>query len=127
MFLTVPLKKWCLIHTSGNEKVALDFVLMLQNVGSKMKFDISLPIAKKILTDRIDDYVLALDESFNEDPDLIMCIVPNNRADRYAAIKTRCCVDNAVPSQVVLAKTITPKTSGSGTNQLASVALKVIN
>jgi aubergine-like protein len=31
----------------------------------------------------------------SKDPVLIMCVVTNNRLDRYAAIKKKCCVDRA--------------------------------
>lgn len=127
MFTAVPLSKWCLIYTQDSDKVVMEFVSMLQDVGRKMNYVISSPIAKKILNDRTESFLAALDQSFSDEPDLVMCIVPNNRADRYAAIKTRCCVDRAVSSQVVLSKTITPKLGGSGGNQLASVALKVIH
>lgn len=52
----------------------------------------------------------ALDEVISHmSPQLIMCIVPNNRSDRYAAIKKKCCVDRAVPTQVVLAKNLNSK------------------
>ena len=36
----------------------------------------------------------------------LLCVVPKNKKDRYDAIKKRCCIDNPVPSQVVLQKTI---------------------
>jgi aubergine-like protein len=78
----------------------------------------------KISDDRTDSYLRALDEFLNMDPRLIMCIVPNNRADRYSAIKKRTCVDRSVPTQVILTKTITPKQGGGGA--LMSVATKVV-
>ena len=37
---------------------------------------------------------------------MVVCVVPTNRKDRYDAIKKFCCVDHAVPSQVVVTKTI---------------------
>ncbi len=60
----------------------------------------------------------------NLDPRLVMFIFPNNRGERYAAIKKRTCVDRAVATQVVLAKTITPKPGGGG-GGLMSVATKI--
>ena len=88
MFKAVPLTKWCLIYTQDNEKVAMDFVLMLQEVGRKMNYVISPPIIKKITSERIESFLAALDQSFGDDPDLVMCVVPNSRVDRYAAIVT---------------------------------------
>jgi len=46
--------------------------------------------------DRAATYVEALEQVIsNKDPRLIMCVVTNNRLDRYASIKKKCCVDRA--------------------------------
>lgn len=52
------------------------------------------------------------------DPALIMIILNNGSADRYAAIKKKTCVDHHTPTQVILAKTFRNK-------GLMSVATKV--
>lgn len=36
----------------------------------------------------------------NSDLQLIVIIMPNQREDRYNAIKRICCVENGIPSQV---------------------------
>ena len=74
--------------------------------------------------DRQDTYLRAIGEGMNKDPQLIMLVLPNNRVDRYSAIKKRCCVDRPIPTQVMLTKTITPKQGGGG--GLMSVASKVV-
>lgn len=125
MFSAVPLKKWCLIFSSAYKKVTVEFVDMLQTVGRKMNYDITLPITNEISTNSIDNLVLALYDSLNEKPDLIMCVLPSFQANQYSNIKTRC-ADNAIPSKVVLAKFITPRTNGPNAF-LATFALKVIN
>lgn len=48
-----------------------------------------------------------------------MCIVPNNRKDRYDAIKKLCCVEKPVPSQVVVGRTLSKK------QMLMSVCTKI--
>ena len=50
-----------------------------------------------------------------------MTLVPQQKSDRYAAIKKLCCVENPVPSQVICVKTI------SNEKRLQAVAQKVIN
>jgi hypothetical protein len=46
--------------------------------------------------DRSSTYVEALEQVISgRDPQLIMCVVTNNRSDRYASIKKKCCVDRA--------------------------------
>lgn len=49
----------------------------------------------------------------------VVCIVPNNRKDRYDAIKKLCCVERPVPSQVVVSRTLSKK------NMLMSVCTKI--
>ena len=46
-------------------------------------------------------------------------ILPTNRKDRYDSIKKLCCVDQPVPSQCIVARTISKK------QNLMSVATKV--
>lgn len=50
-----------------------------------------------------------------------MIVVTNDRADRYAAIKKKLCIDRAIPSQVIKLRTIDPK----NVQGLMSVATKV--
>jgi aubergine-like protein len=58
----------------------------------------------------------------NQTPDvqIILCVLPSNRKDRYDAIKKYCCIDNPVPSQVVLSRTLSKKQG------MMSVATKVL-
>uniref|UniRef100_A0A182RCZ1 Aubergine n=1 Tax=Anopheles funestus TaxID=62324 RepID=A0A182RCZ1_ANOFN len=69
-------------------------------------------------------YNQMLAKLFNEDLQLVMCVVPNDRADRYASIKKVCCVQRAIPCQVMKSRTITPKNGNVRT--LMSVATKVV-
>lgn len=76
-----------------------------------------------IPNDRIESYSKSLDEFLNLDPQLVFCVVPNNRADRYSAIKKKCCIGRSVATQVILTKTINPRPGKSA--NLMSVATKV--
>jgi aubergine-like protein len=125
MFVDVDLSRWCIIYPIRNERETEDFIKCLKNVGRGLQYRIDEPLKRTISDDRSDSYLKALDELINKDPRLIMCVVPNNRADRYSVIKKRTCVDRAVPTQVVLTKTITPK-QGAGMGGVMSVATKVV-
>merc|ERR1712050_250976 len=70
--------------------------------------------------DRTDTFVRALQGAVNQNTQMVMVMVPNNRKDRYDAIKKFCCVDFPVPSQVVVARTVL-KAKG-----LMSVATKIM-
>lgn len=86
-----------------------------------MTYTMGDPKMIKLSDDRKEAYVYALEEISGKDPKMIMCVVPNNAADRYAAIKRKTCVERAIPTQVIVAKTLQPKKGG-----LMSIATKVM-
>lgn len=53
-----------------------------------------------------------------------MVIVLNSSSDKYSLIKKKCCVERAIPTQVMVMKTITPK-PGKDINSLMTVGTKV--
>lgn len=60
--------------------------------------------------DRSNTYSEAIERIMSSsNPDLVFCVVSNNRADRYCAIKKKCIIDRPVPSQVFLAKNLNSK------------------
>lgn len=122
MFKSIPLKRWAIVYPKRNEQESEEFVRCLIDVGRGMQYEMSNPKRVLLDDDRTDTYVKKLQELINIDPTLIMCIVTNNKADRYAAIKRLCCISHAIPTQVVLTKTITPKKPGG----VMSIASKVV-
>jgi hypothetical protein len=54
----------------------------------------------QLANDRPETYLNALPENIHKTTDLVLCILPNNRKDRYDALKKYMCLDNPVPSQV---------------------------
>ena len=50
--------------------------------------------------DRPETYLSALPDKIQQNTDLVLCVLPNNRKDRYDALKKYMCLDNPVPSQV---------------------------
>lgn len=121
--MRIELKRWHLICTSRNSRESNDFVKLLQQAGEGMGLLLANPRVMQLDDDRAQSYITMLETCAAQDPQLIMCVVPNNRSDRYSAIKKKCCVERAIPSQVMLAKTITPK--GGNSRGLLSVATKV--
>lgn len=72
--------------------------------------------------DRQHTYSDAINACLNQDPQLLMVVVPNNNADRYSNIKKKCCVERPVATQVMCNKTMTPRNPRG----LMSVATKVV-
>lgn len=60
----------------------------MMDVANGMKYEIKSPKMIPLTSDRASDYVASIKEVIQKDPKLIMVVLPNNSADRYAAIKT---------------------------------------
>jgi hypothetical protein len=60
----------------------------------------SSKIRMQLPNDRPETYLSALPEKIQKNTDLVLCVLPNNRKDRYDALKKYMCLDNPVPSQV---------------------------
>ncbi|KAG8223661.1 hypothetical protein J437_LFUL001768 [Ladona fulva] len=111
---------WVVICPSKLERETEAWVDSVRKAANGMRFRIAAPKILKMQDDHVGSYVACLDQLLSQsNPSLVMAVVPNNRADRYNAIKKKCCVDRAVPTQVVTQRSITnPK-------GLMSIATKV--
>lgn len=109
------LDHWFVISTERDERSARNFV---QSVKRSVRFQISEPQYVTIRRDQKEELIREIESITRKDPQLIMIIAPNNQADRYQAIKKKCCIDRAIPTQVVVAKTI-------NRNNVMSIATKV--
>lgn len=123
LYTTIPLTNWNVVTPRRSSRETTSFIRTLQDAVRNMGLSISEPRMHEINSDRVDDILNALEDASRYDPQLILVVVPNNNASRYDAIKKKCCVDRAIPTQVVVQKTITPK--GGNPRSLMSVATKV--
>ncbi|XP_005096149.1 piwi-like protein 1 [Aplysia californica] len=115
----VPMTNWLVIYPSRCGQVAGELSDCLIRVGKGMGMQIMQPCGVEITSDRNESYLQAIRQNLNPQVQMIVTVVPNNKKDRYDAIKKSCCIDNPVPSQVVLQKTLS-KQQG-----LMSVATKI--
>ncbi|KAH3883086.1 hypothetical protein DPMN_007036 [Dreissena polymorpha] len=121
----VDLQNWVVIFYQRNEpqlrneQQAKDFCGQLKNVGRPMGMNIADPIVVMLRNDRNEYYLTAIRQNLAPQTQMVMCIVPSNKPDRYNAIKKLCCVEHPVPSQVILSRTLSKK------DMMKSVATKV--
>ncbi|XP_047364611.1 piwi-like protein Siwi [Vespa velutina] len=102
-----PLKNWILIYTSNLKRECEDFLKNLIKVANGMGFNIERPRMFSIADDRTSTYSDALEGLLSKSiPQIVLCVVTNNRSERYSTIKKKCCVDRPVPSQVVIRKNL---------------------
>ncbi|XP_037936960.1 protein piwi-like [Teleopsis dalmanni] len=120
--LTSPsrgLERWVFVYIGRQTRDMRNFTEALLRAANGLKFQISRPREMTINDDRTYSYISALEEAARGDPQLIMCLVPNNNAERYITLKKKCCLDRAIPMQIITQKT------ASNQRGLMSVATKV--
>ena len=118
----VHLENWLLFFTKRDANKANQFFSKMVEVGSKVGIQIRQPRFVELLDDRSTTYKEAIASAINQQVQLVVCIFPTSRDDRYNAFKKLCCVDIPVPSQVVLSRTL-PEDARSG--KFRSVTLKI--
>jgi aubergine-like protein len=115
----VSINNWIVIFTQRDALTSEDFCGCLTRVGPPMGVHFSPPVVVTLQNDRTATFLQAMRENQTEQTQLILCVLPSNRKDRYDAIKKYCCIDSPVPSQVVLSRTLAKKQG------MMSVATKV--
>lgn len=76
-----------------------------------MGFTMRVPRIIEIVNDNAEIFKDSIEKVMSgSNPQLVVCIVTSNQLVRYAAIKTKLCIDRPVPSQVILSRTLVQKT-----------------
>uniref|UniRef100_A0A182IW30 Uncharacterized protein n=1 Tax=Anopheles atroparvus TaxID=41427 RepID=A0A182IW30_ANOAO len=124
MFKTEKLLNWCAIcpDTDAAEGYLHEFIQHLTTVARGLGFTIAQPMVARA-SNTVSAYLDKLRSLVNRDPQLILCVVPDDRADRYRMIKKLCCIDRAIPTQVLRVRTIMPNVKY--VHHVRSVATKV--
>uniref|UniRef100_A0A1A9W0S0 Piwi n=1 Tax=Glossina brevipalpis TaxID=37001 RepID=A0A1A9W0S0_9MUSC len=116
---TRGLERWSAISPTRASREIRSFVETLIRAARGMNMKIDRPTEVMIHDDRNHTYIQAMEECCRRDPQLVLCLVPNNNAERYASIKKKSYLERAVPTQV-----ITQKSAGNQRG-LMSIATKV--
>lgn len=110
MLHMVQVNVWAIICPTRLRAGAQSFVQVLLRAAKGMQWILPYPKVQEIRDDRPATYLEGLEACINaNNPQIIMCVASNNKADRYAAIKKKCYVDRAVPTQVILGKNLESK------------------
>ncbi|GFT86538.1 piwi-like protein Siwi [Nephila pilipes] len=113
------LDDWIVLCTRIDELKARDFLTNLYKVCPPMGMRVRNPRIILVKDDKTSSFLDAIRPNVSPNTQMVVCIVPNNKKDRYDAIKKTTCLDLAVPSQVIVNRTLTKK------NMLMSVATKI--
>ncbi|BES88029.1 piwi-like [Nesidiocoris tenuis] len=102
----VNFDRWVMICTERDRKIAEEFIRVCQQKGPRMGLQVANPRLVTIQNDDTQKYLQQLMQLRKENVDIVVILLPLQRADKYAAVKKYCCIDSPVPSQVVLTRTI---------------------
>lgn len=119
LLTSVPLREWAVLFTAKDASKAEDFVSTMHRVCPPMGMAISDPVACSLRDDRAETFLACIREGVQETTQMIVCILPTNRKDRYDAIKKCCCIEHPIPSQVIVGRTLAKKQT------IMSVATKI--
>uniref|UniRef100_T1IRX1 Uncharacterized protein n=1 Tax=Strigamia maritima TaxID=126957 RepID=T1IRX1_STRMM len=115
----VGLQHWVLIHTGRDQAIANDFVSTFERVCRPMGMLFPRPTIGICQDDRTGTFSQVLKNTVSPSTQLVVVIVPNNKKDRYDAIKKFCVVDMGIPSQVIVTRSLSKKQT------IMSVATKI--
>lgn len=96
----INLTNWMVIYVGKDEKAAKAFVDLMERNSRPMGMSVNRPQLVKLNDDRTETYANALRNNLKADTQMVVCICPTSRDDRYAVIKKICCAENPIPSQV---------------------------
>lgn len=96
----VNLHNWLLIHVKNDAKAAKAFVECMERNSRPMGITASKPKVIVLDNDKTDTYASTLRQALNVQTQIVVCICPTARDDRYSAIKKICCAESPIPSQV---------------------------
>ncbi|KAG2470727.1 PIWL1 protein, partial [Polypterus senegalus] len=102
---TQPLENWMILFIRRNSDCAYSLVQFLGKVCSPLGIRIQKPIMIEV-EDRHDSLMRALQQNVTSNTQMVVCILPSNRKDKYDAVKKFLCVDRPTPSQCVVARTL---------------------
>jgi len=109
MFTSATVNQWTIIAPEEYSRDVREFACMVEKCANKMNFKLpkaNIDFIKN--SNNVTTYLTQLDRILNDrNPILILCVINNSRTDLYNFIKRKLCVERAIPSQVVLLKTVT--------------------
>jgi len=97
---------WSILYYVKDETYVHDFLETLQKVARAINMQIQKLQKISLRNDRSETYLRELQNAISNNLELVVIVFPTNRTDRYSAIKKLYYVQKAIPSQVIIAKTI---------------------
>lgn len=117
----VDMRQWMCVYPGNRESTVAKFVELACEVGVKIGVRINMPMTVPLSDDRPDSYYQEIKRRLCDGLQIVVIVLPMLSDSRYTRVKRLLCVENAIPSQVVVLKTISKPD-----NVLRTVAQKIV-
>jgi len=99
---------WAIMYNPRDETTAKSFCKQLVACGRPLGMEINPPKPIKVQGTNPEVFVSTINNTIknNSEIQLVVIIFPNQREDRYNAVKRICCSEIGIPSQVLRETTI---------------------
>jgi len=121
LFSPAHIMKWYVIYPKRDEQKVMAFLSSMRKVAPGLGVNFGAPQTIGLDGNRAGDYCNTISNVVRNNPQMIFCVVPNEKGDQYSSIKKKCCVEQPVPSQVVTISKVLNKEKG-----YMSMATKVV-
>jgi len=121
LFTPAHIKKWYLIYPDREQNKVQSFLQSMQRVAPGLGVQLGNPRMISLQGNRAGDYCNQISQIMGNNPELVFCVVPNEKGDQYSSIKKKCCIEQPVPSQIVTVSKVLNKEKG-----YMSMATKVV-
>lgn len=120
LHMIANLPSWVVITPERQRRDAENFAELIMKTGSGMGFRMPRPDIVTLQRDGNMDYANVCETvAARKNPALLLCVLARNSPEKYGAIKKKCIVDRAVPTQVVCARNMTSKSAMSIATKVA--------
>jgi len=106
MLMAMPLKNWVFIWQKRDAATGQSLQQALMRVCPGLGMQVSPAKVVELDNDRTETFVAGLKANCDKTTQMVICLLPNNAKVRYDAIKKLCCVEQPIPSQCVMTKTL---------------------
>lgn len=120
LYTIANLPKWVVITPDRLRGDMQSFTDLIIKTGNGVGFRMPAPEIVTIRNDGPMEYANMCETVIvRKNPAMILCVLARNFADRYEAIKKKCTVDRAVPTQVICQRNMTSKSAMSIATKVA--------
>lgn len=97
------MNNWAILYSQRDEPTAKAFCKTLAMCGRPLGMDINAPKPISVKGSNPEVFVSTIHKTIEtySGLQLVVIIFPNQREDRYNAVKRICCADIGIPSQVI--------------------------